>query len=291
MSLSRFSPAIHSSRRWFSASPSVLAGHNKWSKIKTKKGVLDAQRSAIFGKANRDIVVAIRNGGSDNPDKNIALAAVLKRVKAQGVPKENIETAIAKAMRGKDAGGQQHLVYEALAYNTVGIIIECLTDNTNRTLHNVRSILTSHGARFAPVHYMFKREGHVRVALANGDDEGLDLAVDKALTAGASDFDDSVDEDPNRKQLTVTVFSFAAKKFLTRSTQFICPPQDLTSVTDAAVEFGTGWELMSSELVYSPQSDDAPDLDEETKSKVAELVEELEDDDDTMRVWTSLPSE
>lgn len=140
---------------------------------------------------------------------------------------------------------------------------------------------------------MFKREGHVRVALANGDDEGLDLAVDKALTAGASDFDDSVDEDPNRKQLTVTAFSFTVRKVLTVNCfiQFICPPQDLTSVTDAAVEFGTGCELISSELVYSPQSDDAPDLDEETRSKVTELVEELEEDDDTMRVWTSLPSE
>ncbi|KAJ8514306.1 hypothetical protein ONZ45_g8143 [Pleurotus djamor] len=260
----------HQTCRSFSTSSLLLAGHNKWSKIKQKKGVMDARKGAIYGKANRDIVVAVRNGGSDDPEKNVALAAVLKRVKSQGVPKENIEAAVAKAMKSKDHGGQ-YLVYEALAFNTVGFIIECLTDNTNRTIHNIRGILDSHSARFAPVNYLFQREGCIRVAVTPGESGSeLEGILDAALEAGASDFHEIQGSEANQ-------------------VVFTCPTQELASVTDAVSNCQPSCELLSSELIYSPKEHDTA-VDDETREKVSLLVGDLEEDDDTLRVWTSLDS-
>ncbi|KAL0947154.1 hypothetical protein HGRIS_013281 [Hohenbuehelia grisea] len=259
---------VHQIRRSIFATPAVQAGHNKWSKIKQKKGILDAQKSAIYGKARRDIVVAIRSGGSDDPAKNITLAGVLQRAKAQGVPKENIESALLKGS-GKEKGGGQHLVYEALAYNSVGIIIECLTDNTNRTLHNVRSILTTHDARFAPVKFMFRREGNVRLALTNASEERLEKIIEKALGAGATDFEDTEVGEGEARHL-----------------KFSCEVADLFPVTNAVAAPDEGVEITGSELIYTPVEAGA-EVDEETRAKLSDLTQELEDDDDTIRVWTT----
>jgi len=90
----------------------------------------------------QEILIAARNGGSTDPVHNLQLAGALRRARDQGVPKENIEKALAKA-RGRDKGGES-LTYEALMSNSVGIIIECVTDNPNRTFNNIREILTDH---------------------------------------------------------------------------------------------------------------------------------------------------
>ncbi|KAF8892629.1 transcriptional regulator-domain-containing protein [Infundibulicybe gibba] len=129
--------------RHLSNSVVAFSGHNKWSKIKQKKGVMDAQKGAIYGKANRDIVLAARTGGSADPVKNLALAAAIRWAKEQDVPKENIEKALAKATKGKDQGGE-HLTYEALAFGSVGIIMSVhaliIPANNDVPIHNIESV-------------------------------------------------------------------------------------------------------------------------------------------------------
>ncbi|KAG7452720.1 YebC-like protein [Guyanagaster necrorhizus] len=113
--------------RRFSASKVSLAGHNKWSKIKRKKGVNDASKSATISRAQRDILVAVRTGGSTDPEKNLTLAVTLRRLKELDVPKDNIERTLARASRGKDKGGDA-ITYEALAFGSVGVIMCVLYD-------------------------------------------------------------------------------------------------------------------------------------------------------------------
>ncbi|KAF8638493.1 hypothetical protein AX16_010476 [Volvariella volvacea WC 439] len=255
-------------QRHFSSSPVTGAGHNKWSKIKQKKGVNDAARGAVFGKANRDIVHAIRNGGSADPTKNLALAAVLKWAKEQDVPKENIEKAIVKATQGKGKEGES-LTYEALACNSVGVMIECLSDNATRTVHYVRDILNSHGARFAPVKFMFDRKGYVKVA--SKDEGNLDRVIEAGIEAGAEDFEQLEGQEDGTHELELT-----------------CPPAMLAKVTAAVTSPDLQCELLSSELIYAPQ--ETTPASEEVESRLAGLVEALEANEDILRVWTTLDS-
>ncbi|KII85141.1 hypothetical protein PLICRDRAFT_166690 [Plicaturopsis crispa FD-325 SS-3] len=261
--------------RSFSTSPVHASGHNKWSKIKTKKGAADAKKSAVFGKAYRDIMVAVRGGGSADPGLNSALAAVLKNAKSVGVPKDNIEKALAKASStGKDRGDQQ-VTYEAMAYGSVGVIVECLTDNLNRTAHNIRGILGSHGARLAPVGFLFTRRGYVNVSLDKGDDRDArtERLIEAALESGAEDFEEAeTPDDPTTTEL-----------------EFTCPTENLAKLTAAVTRSGLSRDLLSSELVYAPV-DKPESADEDLETKVAELVGALEDNEDTLRVWTTLDS-
>ncbi|KAA1471251.1 YebC-like protein [Dentipellis sp. KUC8613] len=259
--------------RAFSTSSPVCSGHNKWSKIKQRKGVTDAQKSALYGKTNRDIVVAVRTGGSANPEQNIALANTLKKARADGVPKANIETALAKAAGGKDKGDQL-VIYEAMAHGSVGVIVECLTDNVNRTIQRVREALNHHNARFATVGFMFQRQGCVRVALQKGDDYDarMEKLIDVALAAEAEDFEEQT---PTDETGVVEM-------------EFLCPPQSLTKLTKAITEEPLpGVELLSSELIYAPAEKNEVE-DEALESKIGELVGELEETDDILRVWTTL---
>ncbi|KAF8630070.1 hypothetical protein AX15_003127 [Amanita polypyramis BW_CC] len=255
-------------RRSFSASSTSYAGHNKWSKIKQRKGVMDAQKGAIYGRTSRDIILAIRNGGSVDPTLNLQLAAVLKRAKEQNVPKENIERALAKATGGKDQPGES-LTYEALAYNSVGLIIECLTNNTNRTIHSIRDVLTTHNARFAPVKFMFTRRGKVRLRIEQRVDleKCIEKVVDAALESGAEDFE-QISSDQGITEI-----------------ELICQPGTLAKVTTAVTTLSF-CELMESELVYAPieKSQTSNDI----VGGISDLTEELEANEDTLQVWTSL---
>ncbi|THH30979.1 hypothetical protein EUX98_g3232 [Antrodiella citrinella] len=262
-------------RSTFTTSSCVWSGHNKWSKIRHNKGAQDAKKSIINGKAHRDIVVAIRGGPSADPETNTTLAAVLKRARSQGVPKQTIDSALKKAT-GDGGKGSQHTTYEAMIEGTVGVIVECLTDNVTRTLHNIRDIVTSRGARLAPVAFMFNRKGCVRVAVEKGEDfdSRLEQLIDSAFEAEAEDFEQSDLEDS-----TTAV-----------EVEFICPPTVLTKVTAAVTASNLAKELLSSELIYKSADDSAHGVtpEEETLERVSRLVESLEADEDVLRVWTTL---
>ncbi|KAJ3990015.1 transcriptional regulator TACO1-like protein, partial [Lentinula detonsa] len=252
-------------RRHLSTSPVQWAGHNKWSKIKQKKGANDASKSAAFQRATQDILVAARSGGVD-PDKNAALAAVLKRLKAQDVPNHNIEKALAKAVKVKSSG--ENSTYEAIACNSVGIMIECATDNPNRTAQTLREILNSRNARMAPVGFMFVRGGRIVVGVQNGPDAEalLDAVTELALSQGAEDYETLTESDSQSRM------------------KFYCEPSVLSNLT-SELKKRSGVYILESQLVHYPvNKTELPDEDTEI---LEDLVHALEAHDDVIRVTTS----
>lgn len=216
-------------------------------------------------------MVAARNGGSTDLERNVALFNAVKKARADGVPKANIESALQKAAGGKDGAGQL-ITYEALAHGSVGLIIECLTDNGNRTLHKTREILNEHNARFATVGFMFQHKGRVRVALdkQSAESGGVDRLLEETLAAGAEDFD----QNPGSGE-DVEV-------------EILCAPNALGKITNAVTQSGLSQGLLSCELIYAPTED--PVEDDELSSIVKGLVSDLEENEDTLRVWTTLDS-
>ncbi|GLB35322.1 putative yebC-like protein [Lyophyllum shimeji] len=263
-------------RRSFTSCLVNSAGHNKWSKIKQRKGANDAQKGVVFGKAARDIVMAVRNGGGTDPTKNLQLAAVLKRAKELDVPKENIEKALAKASQGKDQNGEA-FVYEALAFNSVGLIIECATDNNNRTIHSLREILNDYGARAAPVKFMFQRVGYVtahRIAQSAADTSQAEAneLVELALSNGAIDFDNTTDSTES-----------------TPSFWFTCEPAQLQALASSVLEqFRETWDIGVREVRYIPLQDPPQDI-SDIRDDLKTLIEELEMNEDVLEVWSTVP--
>ncbi|KAI0253951.1 transcriptional regulator TACO1-like protein [Lactifluus subvellereus] len=241
------------------------SGLFQWSKIQQKKGINDQRRGQVYARAFR---VSI-HGGSADPEKNVALLNAVKKARADGVPKANIESALQKAAGGKDGAGQL-ATYEVLAHGSVGLIIECLTDNGNRTLHQMREVLNEHSARFATVRFMFRHRGRVRVVLSEQDvaSGGVDRLFDKVLPAGAEDFDQApgVSEDVE--------------------VEIMCVPNALGKITDAIAKSGLSQGLLSSELIYAPAEEAV--MDEDLSSRVKDLVFDLEENEGTLRVWTTL---
>ncbi|TBU50098.1 YebC-like protein [Dichomitus squalens] len=245
----------------------------QWSKIKQKKGINDIQKGAVYSRAYkvpRLLTSVIRlDGGSPDPEQNNSLAAALRRAKDAGVPKDNIENALKKAAGGKDKG-DTHLTFEVMGPGSVGIIVECLSDNPNRTIKFLNSILKDNGGRMADVKYLFKREGRVKVALDAGDDieTRLEKLVEAALDADAEDFETEDQEDGSR------------------NVEFKCPQPSLHKLTSVLSAPGVARELLSSELVYAPV-EPLEELDDETGEGLDKLVQAIEDADDTLKVWTT----
>ncbi|VDC05331.1 unnamed protein product [Peniophora sp. CBMAI 1063] len=258
-------------RRTFTSTSAVLSGHNKWSKIKDKKAKEDKARGSLYTKAVRDIVVAVRTGGSTDPLLNVALANVLKRAKQDAIPKSTIENALAKAGGGKEGAANITMTFEAIAHGSVGIIIETLTNNKNRTAGDIMSILKDHGsARSGKVDFMFERKGVIRATIDSNpaEEEQLGALVEAALEKEAEDFDSNKagENEPTEVEL-------------------VCAPEALSRVTQTVL----GREcvsLISSELAWRPK--EAVELGDEIESSISELVDELEEHEDTMRVWTTL---
>ena len=139
-----------------------MAGHSKWAQIKRKKGAADAKRGQLFTKLARAITVAARDGGGD-PDGNAALANAIEKAKALRMPKENIERAIARGTgAGGDAAAIESVTYEGYGPGGVAILVECLTDNRNRTAADIRHIFTRADASLGEpgsVAWMFEKRG------------------------------------------------------------------------------------------------------------------------------------
>ncbi|KAH9483747.1 putative transcriptional regulatory protein [Psilocybe cubensis] len=257
--------------RYFHTQRPIQAGHNKWSKIKDKKGANDAQKSVLYTRMNREIINAVKVGGSADPEKNSMLATTLKKAREQGVPKDNIEKALAKAAGGKDQTGER-IVYEALAFKSVGIIIECVTDNINRTIHNVREVLTAHGAHMTPVNFMFNHVGCLTVEV-----------VDEAGDGDFSKFEEFV------LNLDVIDLKQDNSSNLGGVFRVYCQPSNLAELQTAIEnKKASGITLRSSELTYVPV-DSSPDGGE-LQNQVQELVQDLEDIEDITKVWTTQDS-
>ncbi|WP_417460380.1 YebC/PmpR family DNA-binding transcriptional regulator [Kordiimonas sp.] len=235
-----------------------MAGHSKFKNIMHRKGAQDKKRSKIFSKLSREITVAAKMGGEDI-DSNPRLRLAVATARSQSMPKDNIERAIAKASGG-DAENYDELRYEGYASGGVGIIVEALTDNRNRTASDVRTIFGKAGGNMGEsgsVGFMFDRVGEITYPADVAD---ADAMFEAALEAGADEVES--DEDGH------AIYTDAA---------------DLHAVVAALTEAFGGTEPESAKLIFKPKEPMV--LDKDGAEKVMRLIEALEDNDDVQTVF------
>lgn len=237
-----------------------MSGHSKWHSIKHKKGAADAKRGKIFTKIIKEITVAARMGGGDE-NANPRLRTAVLKAKSENMPKDNIERAIKKGAGNLDGEEYLELSYEAYAHGGVGLLIDTLTENRNRTSADVRMILSKSGGQLAAsgaVSYQFKRKGLIAYEASTVNFEKL---FDAALEAGAEDVsgDDEIVEVITEPSVFEIVLGYLQKD---------------------------GFEQMSAEVVMLP--DNTVSLDAEGTAKVLTLIERLEDCDDVQSVASNL---
>lgn len=236
-----------------------MSGHSKWSTIKRKKGAIDAARSKVFQKLAKELYVAAKAGDPD-PNNNAQLRMVVEKAKSENMPKANIESAILKA--ASKGGGENYdsIRYEGYGPGGIAIMIDCLTDNKNRTAGFVRSTLTKRNGNLGTdgsVSYMFKRKGVI--VLENVYDE--DKVMEDVLSLDIMDME--IDED-------ITIYT-EADKFI--------------YVKDELDKMGYDKYIMT-EVTFVP--DNYISLDEDTTEKAVALIEALEDIDDVQNVYHNL---
>ncbi|MEX0811603.1 MAG: YebC/PmpR family DNA-binding transcriptional regulator [Chitinophagales bacterium] len=237
-----------------------MSGHNKWSKIKRKKGVADAKRGKEFTRVIKEITVAVKEGGSSDPEMNPRLRLAIANAKGINMPKENTERAIKKAEESGGAGYEE-LTYEAYAPGGIAVFVEVATDNTNRTVSNLRSLFSKSGGSLATsgsVAFLFERKGVFEFLLGNYSEDELMLDL---IDAGAEDVE--VDED----YVTLT-----------------CAFEDFGNVQDKLEKMNI--EVKKAGVEYIPKTTTALELNE--AKKVLRLIEKLEDDDDVQSVYHNL---
>lgn len=234
-----------------------MAGHSKFKNIMHRKGAQDKKRSKIFSKLSREITVAAKMG-DPNPDANPRLRLAVATARAQSMPKDNIDRAIQKAVGG-DAENYDEMRYEGYGPGGVGIIVEALTDNRNRTASDVRTIFAKAGGNLGEsgsVGFMFERVGEISFKAEVGD---ADSVFEAALEAGAQEVE-SDDE-------THSIYTDA---------------EDLhTVVAELTKAFGTDPE--AAKLIFKPN--EPINLDKEGAEKMMRLVDTLEDNDDVQEVY------
>lgn len=170
-----------------------MSGHSKWSSIKHKKGAADAKRGKIFTRLIREITVAARMGGGD-PTGNPRLRSAIAAAKAENMPKENIERAIKKGTGELEGTSYEESSYEGYGPGGVAVLVDCLTDNKNRTVAEVKHAFERHGGNLGEpgcVAWMFDKKGLIVIEKDQVDEEKL---LDLALEAGAEDVNDEESE-------------------------------------------------------------------------------------------------
>ena len=156
-----------------------MSGHSKWATIHRKKGLIDAERGKIFQKLAKEIQVAAK-GTNGDPDMNPGLRMVIEKARSNNMPKDNIQKAIDKATGAGSDVNFDSIRYEGYASHGIAIMVDCLTDNKNRTAMLVRSTLTKHGGNLGTdgsVSYMFKRRGVIEIEANNNFDEIMEIAI------------------------------------------------------------------------------------------------------------------
>ena len=164
-----------------------MSGHSKWSTIKRKKGATDAKRGAVFTQVSKDITLAAREGGGDY-EMNPALRLAIKKAKAVNMPSANIERAINKGIGNLPGVKYENYVYEGYGPGGVAIMMEVMTDNKNRTVPDIRHIMSKNGGNLGEsgcVNWMFEKKGTITLNKMGVDE---DIVLEKSLELGADDF-------------------------------------------------------------------------------------------------------
>ena len=237
-----------------------MSGHSKWSTIKRKKGAIDGERSKTFQKLAKELYVAAKSGEA-NPENNPALRMVVEKAKAENMPKANIESAINKAKSNSDKENYEFVRYEGYGPAGIAIMIDCLTDNKNRTAGFVRSTLTKRGGNLGTdgsVSYLFERKGVIVLDKIYDEDKIMEDVLNLDILDFISDDDSYI--------------------IYTDSNNFV-------SVKDSLIQMGYDNFVMS-EVTFVPNNYIA--LDDEAMEKVMALIDALNDLDDVQAVYHNL---
>ena len=238
-----------------------MSGHSKWSTIKRKKAAEDAKRGKIFTRLAREITLAAREGGGD-PEANVRLRLAIERAKAANMPKDNIERAIKRGTgEDKEGGNFEEVYYEGYAPHGVALMIYCVTDNRNRTVSDVRHILSRHGGSLGEsgsVAWQFNRMAYFSIPAEGHDpDQIFELAVE----GGADDvkFDDDI----------IEIFA---------------PVEAFKAIGDQLRSAGINPEEAGIKMIPTQEMSLSP----EQTVQVMKVIEALEELDDVQEVYSNL---
>jgi len=233
-----------------------MSGHSKWSTIKRKKEKTDSQRAKVFTKIGRERAVAVREGGAD-PASNGKLRDLIAKAKSLNVPNDNIERAIKKA-GDKDSDNYETILYEGYGPSGVAVLVDCLTDNRNRTAGDLRHYFDKFGGNLGQsgsVGFLFERKG-ILVIENTGLDE--DKVMEDCLDCGAIDFD-----------------------IESEAVEIFTDPDAVGKVREALEQ--RGYAFVSAEPEYVPST--YVRLDGENRARMEKLLDMLDDNDDVQNVW------
>ncbi|MFA5928680.1 MAG: YebC/PmpR family DNA-binding transcriptional regulator [Candidatus Margulisiibacteriota bacterium] len=240
-----------------------MSGHNKWSSIKHKKGKNDAQRGKIFTKIIREIQSSVRSGNSGDPESNARLRLAIAKAKDANMPADNIKKAIQKAL-GADGGViLEEVNYEGYGPGGVAIMVDCLTDNKNRTLPVIRNIIGKGGGNLGSlgsVSYLFKQNGQFIFAPGTDENKVMEIAID----AGAEDVNTNDDG----------------------SIEVYCEPNQFEGLREAFEKAAVKFE--NAEVTMTPAT--YVSLDPENSEKLQKMIDSLEEEDDVQNVYTNVES-
>ena len=235
-----------------------MSGHSKWANIKRKKGANDAIRGKITTKIGREITIAVRMGGGD-PTGNMRLKLALSKAKANNIPKDNINRAIQKGLGATEGSNYEEVLYEGYGPGGVAVMVDCLTDNKNRTVGEVRHAFTKAGGNLGTsgsVAFQFTERGVLFFEKVADEDAFMEVALD----AGAADLE--IDEN---------------------GAEVLTDPADYAAVYDALV--AAGYTPDESEVTM--RADNLSPVSAEDADKVMRLIERLEELDDVQSVYTN----
>ena len=237
-----------------------MSGHSKWATIKRKKGMIDAERSKIFQKLNKEIFVAAKSGDK-NPDNNPSLRMVIEKAKAENMPKDRIQAAIDKAHASQNGENYESIRYEGYGPHGVAIMVDALTDNKNRTASDVRSTFTKRGGNLGTdgsVSYLFERKGIIVIAKDYDEETLMNIAIE-------NDALDFVVNDDSYEIYTTYEDFIKMNKALSDN-----------NITN----------IIMNETRYIPIN--TVSLDDESKEKIYNLIDTLEDLDDVQDVYHNM---
>ena len=237
-----------------------MSGHSKWSTIKRKKASTDAKRGQVFTRLARELSIVAREGGGD-PDSNFRLRLVMDKAKQANMPKDNIERAIKRGTGELKGEVLEELMYEGYAPNGIALLLDTLTDNRNRSVSDIRRVLTRHGGKLAEtgaVSYLFEQQGFISAEAGDADPEELALLV---IDEGALDV--------NIDNGTLEIYT---------------DPKDLQRLKETLE--AQDIELNAADLIMTPKA--MTELGESDTFKVMRIIEALEELDDVQQVFSNL---
>ncbi len=243
-----------------------MSGHSKWHNIQKTKGAQDAKRAQAFTKIAREMIVAVKEGGSGDPANNSRLAAVIAKAKAANMPNDNIKRTIEKALGSGSTDNYESVTYEGYGPSGVAVIVDAMTDNRKRTASDVRHYFDKYGGNMGAtgcVSWSFDKKG---VIVIDNEDEDLDedSVLESALDAGADDLE--------TEEGIFTVYT---------------QPDDVAAVAEVLSE---KYKLLSAQVEMVPQSY-IKLTDEGDIKNMSKMLEMFEDNDDVQNVWHNWDNE